>query len=209
LYEVTGPLYAGPDATLLLHTVRLLPDGPDRVRIVDVLGDPPPPTLKVSLNALGGYRNQVEFVLTGLQIETKAQLVKQQLADALPSGAEWMLARNDHADATTEEEASAILRCVVRDSDPKAIGRAFSGAAVELALASYPGFHLTAPPGEAQPYGVFTAAYVDRAEVRPVAVLPDGSSVPITEPGQTQPLNRPEPPGPPQWTGDGPVRRAP
>ena len=43
----------------------------------------------------------------------------------------------------------------MRDPDPKAIGRAFSGAAIELALASYPGFHVTAPPGDAEPYGVF------------------------------------------------------
>jgi len=209
LYEVTGPLYAGPDATLNLDTVRVMSDGPDRVRIVDVLGDPPPPTLKVSLNHLGGYRNQVEFVLTGMGIEAKAQLVKDQLADVLPAGAEWTLARTDHADAATEEQASATLRCVVRGSDPKATGRAFSGAAVELALASYPGFHLTGPPGDAQPYGIFTAAYVDRAEVKQVAVLPDGSSVPAYEPDLTEPLDPIEPPGPRAWTDTGPARRVP
>jgi Acyclic terpene utilisation family protein AtuA len=209
LYEVTGPLYAGPDATLLLDTVRLLSDGADRVRIVDVLGSPPPPTLKVSLNHLGGYRNQVEFVLTGMRIDAKAQLVKDQLAGALPPDAEWTLARTDHTDAAAEEEASATLRCVVRGSDQNAVGRAFSGAAVELALASYPGFHLTAPPGDAQPYGIFTAAYVDRAEVHQVAVLPDGSSASVYEPDQTEALSRGEPPGPRAWTGGGPVRRVP
>jgi hypothetical protein len=209
LYEVAGALYAGPDATLLLDTVQLMSDGGDRVRIAGVLGNPPPPTLKVSLNHLGGYRNQVEFVLTGLQIEAKAQLVKDQLAGVLPPGADWTLARTDHADAATEEEASATLRCVVRGTDPKAVGRAFSGAAVELALASYPGFHLTAPPGEAQPYGVFTAAYLDRAEARQVAVLPDGSSVAVCEPEQTELLSRPEPPAPQARAGGGPVRRAP
>jgi len=209
LYEVAGPRYAGPDATLRLDTVRLLQDGPDRVRIADVLGDPPPPTLKVSLNTLGGYRNQVEFVLTGLHVEAKARLVQQQLADVLPPGAEWTLARTDHADAGTEEGASATLRCVVRGTDPKAVGRAFSGAAVELALASYPGFHLTGPPGDAQPYGVFTAAYLDRAEVEQIAVLPDGSSAPVAGPDRTEPLTAPEPAGPLAWTADGPVRRVP
>jgi len=209
LYEVSGPLYLGPDATLLLDTVRLLPDGPDRVRMVDVRGDPPPPTLKVSLNHLGGYRNQVEFVLTGPLIEAKAQLVRDQLADVLPPDAEWTLARTDHADAATEEQASATLRCVVRSRDASAVGRAFSGAAVELALASYPGFHLTAPPGDAQPFGVFTAAYVDRAEVNHVAVLPDGASVSIPWPGGTEPLSRPAPPAPTASTGRGPVRRVP
>ncbi len=214
LYEVAGPRYAGPDATLRLDTVQLSQDGPDRVAITGVRGEPPPPTLKVSLNALGGYRNQVEFVLTGLDIEAKARLVKEQLAAALPADVEWELARTDSADAATEEEASATLRCVARGSDAKAIGRAFSGAAVELALASYPGFHLTAPPGDAQPYGVFTAGYVDRAQVQQLAVLPDGESVEVPELASAV-LASTEPPalvGPdevPAWTADGPSRRAP
>ncbi len=84
LYEIAGPRYAGPDATLRLDTVQLRQDGADRVAITGVRGEPPPPTLKVSLNSLGGYRNQVEFVLTGLDIEAKAALVEDQLAGALP-----------------------------------------------------------------------------------------------------------------------------
>ena len=177
LYEVAGPRYPGPDATLRLDTVQLRQDGTDRVAISGVRGEPPPPTLKVSLNTLGGYRNEVEFVLTGLDIEAKARAraATSSLARCRRT-CEWELARTDHADAATEEQASATLRCVARGSDAKAIGRAFSGAAVELALASYPGFHLTAPPGDAQPYGVFTAAYLDRAQVTQVAVLPDGQS---------------------------------
>ena len=209
LYEVAGPRYAGPDATLRLDSVQLRQDGPDRVAISGVRGEPPPPTLKVSVNTLGGYRNQVEFVLTGLDIEAKARLVRDQLAAVLPADVEWELARTDHADAATEEEASATLRCVARGADPKAIGRAFSGAAVELALASYPGFHLTAPPGDAQPYGVFTAGYVNRAEVRQVAVLPDGQPVQVTESGTTWPLEPAEPAAVAPWAGNGPARRAP
>ena len=217
LYEVAGPRYAGPDVTLRLDTVRLVPDGPDRVRIAGLRGEPPPPTLKVSLNAMGGYRNQVEFVLTGLDIEAKARLVRQQLAAVLPEGAQWTLARTDHADGATEEQASATLRCVVRGGDARAIGRAFSGAAVELALASYPGFHVTAPPGDAQPYGVFTAAYVDRAQVRHTAVLPDGQSVLVADPGtghlappDPRPTGAtPAPPAIPAWRHDGPTRRVP
>jgi len=209
LYEVAGPRYAGPDATLRLDTVQLRQDGPDRVAISGVRGEPPPPTLKVSVNALGGYRNQVEFVLTGLDIEAKARLVQDQLAGVLPADVEWELARTDHADAPTEEQASATLRCVARGADPKAIGRAFSGAAVELALASYPGFHMSAPPGDAQPYGVFTAAYLDRAEVPQVAVLPDGRPVQVAEPGITRPLEPAAPAAITPWTGAGPTRREP
>jgi len=209
LYEVAGPRYAGPDATLRLDTIQLRQAGPDRVAISGVRGEPPPRTLKVSLNTLGGYRNQVEFVLTGLDIVEKAHIVKSQLAAALPPDAQWELVRTDQPDAATEEQASALLRCVVRSSDQKAIGRAFSGAAVELALASYPGFHLTAPPGDAQPYGVFTAAYLDRSGVRQVAVLPSGESVDVTDPPVTQPLEPAAPAALPPWAGSGPARRVP
>src|ERR1700678_4399597 len=208
LYEVAGPRYPGPDVTLRLDSVRLSPDGNDRVRITGVRGEPPPPALKVSLNSIGGYRNQVEFVLTGLDIEAKAALVREQFEPILPGTAKWTLSRTDHQDAPAEEEASAILRCVVRDGDGKGIGRALSGAPGELALASYPGFHVTAPPGAAQPYGVFTAAYVDRAQVRHNAVLPDGQSVQVADPptGQQAPA---APPAIPAWRDDGPTRRVP
>jgi hypothetical protein len=210
LYEISGPRYAGPDATLRLDTVQLREDGPDRVAISGVRGEPPPPTLKVSLNALGGYRNQVEFVLTGMDIDAKARLVKDQLAAVLPPEVEWELARTDSPDAATEEQASATLRCVARGQDPKAIGRAFSGAAVELALASYPGFHMTAPPGDAQPYGVFKAAYVDRATVMQSAKLPDGSfTCRVIDPPVTAELLPVEPAVVLPWTGTGPTRLVP
>ena len=185
LYEIGGPRYAGPDVTARFDTIELTPDGVDRVRIAGVQGEAPPPTLKVGLNTLGGFRNEMTFVLTGLDIEAKADLVRRQLADL---DATWTLARTDHPDAAVQEEAAALLHCVVRGSDPKALGRAFSNAAVELALASYPGFHLTSPPGDAAPYGVFTATAVEAALVPHVAVLADGTRVDIPPAPHTRAL---------------------
>ena len=205
LYEIGGARYAGPDVTARFDTVQLAQDGPDRVRIDGVRGEPPPPVLKVGLNALGGFRNEVTFVLTGLDIEAKAALVQRQLAGL---DANWTLARTDHADADSQEAASALLHCVVRGPDPKAIGRAFSGAAIELALASYPGFHVTAPPGDATPYGVFTSAYVDAALVPHVAVLADGTRIDIAPAENTLALQGvPEPPAGTPVAG--PTRRVP
>jgi hypothetical protein len=192
LYEITGHRYANPDVTTRLDSVTLTQEGPDRVRISGVLGEAPPPRLKVALNKLGGFRNEVEFVLTGLSIEAKADLAKEQLLAGLPStpeSVEWTLVRTDQPDADTEETASALLRCVVRDQNPDTIGRAFTGAAVELALSGYPGFHVTAPPGAASPYGVYTAAYVDAPEVTHVAVLPDGERITVPHPELTLELH--------------------
>jgi hypothetical protein len=205
LYEIAGARYAGPDVTTRFDTITLDAADPDRVRISGVRGEPPPPTLKVGLATIGGFRNEVVFVLTGLDIEAKAALVRDQLAGF---DAAWRLARTDHADATSEQEASALLHGVVRGADPKAIGRAFSGAAVELALASYPGFHLTAPPGDATPYGVFTDAYVDATDVDHVAVLSDGTRIRVDAAAETAALaDVPEPPLPEPL--DGPTRLVP
>lgn len=226
LYETAGARYAGPDVTARLDTVELTQQGPDRVRITGVRGEPPPPTLKVGLNRIGGYRNEVVFVLTGLDIEQKAALVRDQMETALnaatsrPAHITWSLARTDHPDAPTEETASALLRLVVRDPERAAVGRALSGAAVELALASYPGFHVLAPPGKGAPYGVFEDVYVDHGIADHVAVLQDGRRIHIppvrippahTAPAHDtlvlQPVDEPPPPEP--LPSGLPARRAP
>ncbi|MQA60051.1 MAG: acyclic terpene utilization AtuA family protein [Actinophytocola sp.] len=213
LYEIAGARYAGPDVTARFDTIEVADNGPGRVRITGVQGEPPPPELKVCLNALGGFRNAVTFVLTGLDIDAKAALVKEQMAGALrdkpPAEVRWTLARTDHADAGTEEEASAFLHCVVKDSDAQVVGRPFSGAAIELALASYPGFNVTAPPSDATPYGVYTAAFVDAKAVPHVAVLPDGSRVDIEPAASTSALADVDEPGLPEPLPAGPTRRAP
>ncbi|MCH0568048.1 DUF1446 domain-containing protein [Streptomyces sp. MUM 136J] len=211
LYETAGARYAGPDVTARLDTVRLSQEGPDRVRVGGVRGEAPPPTLKVGVNRLGGFRNEVVFVLTGLDVEAKAELVRAQMEGALGKVAEarWTLARTDRPDADTEETASALLRLVVRDPDQAAVGRALSGAAVELALASYPGFHVLAPPGKGSPYGVFEAASVPQDAVAHLAVLPDGSRVAVAPPRGTRPLDAVPEPAPPAPLPPGPVRRAP
>ena len=212
LYEIGGARYANPDVTLRVDTIELSDDGPDRVRIAGVKGEPPPPTLKVSLNSIGGFRNEMALVLTGLDIEAKAELVKRQLETSLsvkPTEMEWTLARTDHADADTEETASALLRCVVRDPDPANVGRRFSSAAVELALASYPGFTSTSPPGEGQVFGVFRPGYVDAGVVPHVAVHSDGTRVDIAPAAQTLALAPVPPFALPEPLPFGETRRVP
>lgn len=212
MYEIQSARYAGPDVTTRLDSLTLSQEGPDRVLISGVTGEAPPPQLKVSLNTLGGFRNEMEFVLTGLDIEAKAALAQRQLESWLtvrPAELNWTLSRLDRPDAPTEEQASALLRCVVRDPDPNKVGRAFSSVAVELALASYPGATFTSVPGNGAPYGVYTPGYVDAADVPHVAVLADGSRVdiaPATETLSLAPVPEPELPEP---VAIGETRRVP
>ncbi|WP_371616504.1 acyclic terpene utilization AtuA family protein [Streptomyces sp. NBC_00454] len=224
LYETQGVRYLGPDVTARLDTVRLSEAGPDRVAVSGVRGEAPPERLKVGVTRIGGWRNEVVFVLTGLDIEAKSALVRAQLAPLLApvSSVAWTLSRTDHEDAATEETASALLRLVVRDPDPDRVGRALTSAAIELALGSYPGFHVTAPPGPAQPYGVFASDQVPAAGVPHTATLPDGTRVriPPAPSASPTPLASSAPPafeargsggGAPEGAGApaGPTRRAP
>lgn len=208
LYEIGSPRYAGPDATARFDTITLDDDGEDRVRISGVVGEPPPPTCKVGLNHLAGYRNEVTFVLTGLDIDAKADLVRAQMDAAVDVDITWTLARTDRPDADTEQTASALLQAVVRSDDQHAVGRAFTSAAIELALAGYPGFHVTAPPSKATPYGVFTAAFLPQDAVGHIAVLAEGTRIDVAPPPEVLDLVDPPDPAPPDRPAVSATRRA-
>jgi hypothetical protein len=167
LYEIGSPAYLGPDVTARFDTIQLDEVGPDRVRIRGTKGEPPPATLKVAMNELGGYRNDVGIALTGLDIEAKARLVEDAFWRACPyapddfASVTTHLARTDKADPASNEEAVAVWRMTVKDPDERKVGRAVSGAVVELGLATIPGFFgVSGGPGEGRPYGVYRPSLV-------------------------------------------------
>ncbi|HEY1485176.1 MAG TPA: acyclic terpene utilization AtuA family protein [Micromonosporaceae bacterium] len=180
LYELGAPAYLGPDVVAHFDRIALRSDGPDRVTISGAVGTPPPPTLKVGVTRLGGVRNSMTFVLAGLDIEAKAELVRRQLTTKLGAGLDFNLVRTDRVDASTTETASALLHVHA------SVGRQFSQAAVELALGSCPGATLTTAPGDATPYAIFTSESIDQDEVAHVAVRPDRSTVAIPPPAITE-----------------------
>ncbi len=184
LYEIAGPGYANPDVVAHFDTITLGQDGPDRVRISGTRGSPPPATAKVAINFLGGYRNTMTLVLTGLDIEEKAAWAEQELFGILGGREQFAdvdarLLRFDRPDAPTNEQATAHLRITVKDPDPGKVGRRFSNATMELALGGYAGFHTTTPPAPESAYGVYWPALVPAAAVPHAAVLPDGTTVPV------------------------------
>jgi hypothetical protein len=183
LYEIQTTRYLNPDVTTRLDTIALREVGPDRVEISGVTGAAPPEKLKVAVNTLGGYRNQIEFVLTGLDIDAKADWLRTQL-DGVFTAKEvvWTRTPARAGDADTEEGASVLLRCIGKDPEAGPLGKPFTGPAVELALASYPGFTMTTPPQKPSPYGVYKPEYVDRSAVQHTVVHHDGSTEVIADP---------------------------
>ena len=183
MYEIQSTRYLNPDVTALLDSVELAEAGHDRVSVSGVRGEAPPERLKVCVNELGGFRNTVELVLTGLDIDAKADWVRGQLTPSLTAAeVTWTRTALPTTDADTEEGASALLRCTVKDPEPEPVGRGFTAAAVELALASYPGFTMTAPPAAPAPYGIYRAGYVDRSIVTHTVVHADGRREVIADP---------------------------
>jgi hypothetical protein len=186
LYEIEGPRYATPDVVARFDTIRLEQDGADRVRLFGTRGEPAPASAKVAVNLMGGYRNGMTLVLSGLDVEAKAALVERTLRARLPQvrELEFALVRGGPADAAGSEEAGALLRVTAKDADPRRVGRAFSAAVVEMALASYPGFQATAPPGDETPYPVFWPALIPAELVEETVVMENGErmAVPVPPP---------------------------
>jgi hypothetical protein len=179
LYEIGAPEYANPDVVSHFDTIRVEQQAPDRVRISGTRGTPGPATTKVCINLEGGFRNRVTFVLTGLDQQAKADWAADALfarlggRDRFDAVEERFVAANPSA--AGQEASSGRLHVHVKSRDERLVGRAFSSAAVELALASYPGFFVSSPPTEAQPFGVYWPALVSNDEVTQVVVHHDGS----------------------------------
>ena len=184
LYEIGAPAYLNPDVTAHFDTIGLEQAGPDRVSLTGTRGSPPPDTLKVALNMLGGYRNTMTMVITGLDIEAKAEQAERLLFERLGGPGQFeevdvRLLRFDRPDAPANELANAHLRITVKDQDERKVGRAFSDAIVELALAGYAGFHTTTPPAAASAYGVYWPALIPRRLVTEHVHLPDGRTTSV------------------------------
>ncbi|MBB5078097.1 acyclic terpene utilization AtuA family protein [Nonomuraea endophytica] len=173
LYEIGGPHYLGPDVTAHFDTVTLEQEAPDRVRVSGVRGSPPPDTLKVAVNYLGGYRNTMTLMLTGLDLEEKARVAQEAI---------WARVPREAFDEVDVSYDPPLLRVTVKSADAQVAGRRFSSAVVETGLASYPGFYGLTPPGNASPYGVYWPVLVPAGSVT-ARVTVDGTpvEVPVAE----------------------------
>jgi hypothetical protein len=177
LYEITDARYLTPDLVARFDTIAIAQQGPDRVLVSGVKGEPPTATAKVCINTLSGYRNSMTLLLTGLDIEKKARIVEEALFDAVGGRDQFQkldiqLIRSDKEDPSTNEEAFAYLRLTAMDPDQKKVDK-LSSKAVELALANVPGFAGTAPPAKGTPAIVYWPALVSKGHISQKVIIGD------------------------------------
>lgn len=207
MYEVRGPGYLTPDVTAHFDTINLTQEADDRVLVSGVKGSPAPETTKVCINNLYGHRNSMTVLLTGLGIEKKARIVEDCLFDILGPKDQFavcdvQLLRYDKPDPPINEEAWAQLRISLMDPDKKKVGRTFSSAVVELALANIPGFTLTSPPSPGSPAIQHWPALIGVDKITQ-SVFVDGNQVDVPAAGPNTPggdiapasVDVPAPPG--------------
>jgi hypothetical protein len=178
LYEIESPRYFNPDVTARFDTLRLTQEGPDRVRVEGVRGEPPPTTTKVCINTFGGYRNSMMVRVPEPHVERKRDLISDTLFEKLGGRERFAvtdvkLIRSDRPDPRHNDQAFAILKVTVMDPSEEKVGRAFSSTVVEMATAHVPGLSLMQPPDDATPYLVYWPALIDSKHIRQRVVLDD------------------------------------
>ena len=170
LYEISTPGYLNPDVISHFDTMKIEQAGEDRVHVTGCRGSSPTPTHKVCINTAGGYRNGMELLLTGLDIEEKAHIFTDALFDSVGGQEQFddvhiQLIRTDKEDPATNEEAQAALRISVKSKDAALVGRLFNAKSTELALASFPGFTGRPMGAQGTPFITYWPALVDSKHI--------------------------------------------
>jgi hypothetical protein len=189
LYEVDGPRYLTPDVVARLDTPTLTQEAPDRVRITGTRGEAPPDTVKVGAIVPAGWHNEMTFVITGLDVDAKADHALAALWAGVPGGrdafdrVETRLLRADRNDPVRMTDAVSLLTVAVAGG--KDACARLSRAAVETALSGYAGFFATTPPGPGSAASVFWPLLLPAADLPQLVGLGDRTwTVPPPSPSE-------------------------
>lgn len=144
LYEISTPAYYNPDVIAHFDTMKIEQASDDRVYVSGCRGSSPPPTHKVCFNTRGLYKQSMETLLTGLDIELKAERFLDSVFHNLGGREQFEdidihLIRSDQEDPDSNEVAHAALRVTLTSKDPSKFGRIFAAKVTELGLAGIPG----------------------------------------------------------------------
>ena len=171
LYEIGSPAYINPDVIGHFDTLSIEQEDTDRVYVSGCRGSTPPSTHKACINLAGGYRNGMDLVLTGLDIEEKAEAFTNALFNSVGGKDQFdevsiNLHRTDKENPNSNEEAMATLSLSVKSNNPDLVGRLFSAKIIELSLANYPGFFSGGGGKKPGPVIVYWPALVDSKHIK-------------------------------------------
>ena len=178
LYEISSPAYMNPDVIAHFDTLKIEDVEKDRVYISGCRGSSPPKDHKVCINLSGGFRNGMEIILTGLDIEEKAEVFTNALFNSVGGKKQFdevsiQLHRSDKENPSTNEEAMASLVISVKSMNSELVGRLFSAKIIELALANIPGFFAQGSVKSNGPVIVYWPALIDSKYIKEVVHIND------------------------------------
>ena len=198
LYEIQSEHYKNPDVTARFDTIRLAQEGKDRVRVSGIRGEPAPTSTKVCINYMGGYKNSLTFLLAGLDKEEKARVAEEAFWGFLGGRDQFAETQVQYRGATDDDVADslALLTIAARDADEPKVGRKFWNAAIEMALANFPGFQMSNSSRSATAITIYWPALVSSDKIFERVFVGDQEIhiPPPTRPETFEEIPAPQPP---------------
>ena len=178
LYEISSPAYKNPDVIAHFDTLKIEDIEKDKVYISGCRGSSPPKDHKVCINLAGGFRNGMEVMLTGLDIEAKAKVFEDALFNSVGGKDQFdevsiQLHRTDKENPLSNEESMASLVISVKSMNADLVGRLFSAKIIELALANIPGFFAQGGVKSSGPVIVYWPALIDSKHIKEKVYIED------------------------------------
>jgi hypothetical protein len=197
LYEIQSERYANPDVVARFDTIRLEQQGPDRVHVSGIRGEPAPVKTKVCINYLGGYKNSLTFLLPGLDKQDKARVAEEAFWEFVGGRDQFEESMVTFRGATDDRgDSFALLTIGARDPDEKKLSRTFWNAGIEMALANYPGFGMANASRTAQAITIYWPALVSSEKIYE-RVFVGGQEIAVPPPPRPEffePIPAPRPP---------------
>jgi hypothetical protein len=194
LYEMGTPRYLAPDCVARFDSAQLTQDGPDRVTVTGIVGEPAPAKLKVSVSFAHGYRAFGRLVVSGPDALAKAEKVAEIFWESAGGPGLYEDAQTQflgwnatHPPLTDAEPSEILVQLAVRDADEHKINERFGVQVVPRVLGSVPGITYLADQGRPRASEVvgYWPALISREQVpMRVVVGEDEADVPHAPPPQ-------------------------
>ena len=161
LYEMGAPAYLSPDCIARFDSISLVQQGPDRVAVSGIRGEPTPEKLKVSISTADGFRAFGRLMISGPRAKEKAELVAATMWEE--AGGKGVFEQTStqligidacHPALVQVEPGELMLQLGVRDRDKREIDARFNRRLASKVLGSVPGITYLADQGRPRPSDV-------------------------------------------------------